>query len=543
MDKLNVYIAQINTIVGDFDNNLAKIRFAYHEAKLNYSDLVIFPELAITGYPPEDLALRKSFQLECINHLHKLAEETSSGPAMLLGTLWLEGNKLYNAAALLDSGKVSKIIGKNNLPNYGVFDEKRIFDQAPIDEPIDFKGIKLGVMICEDFWIESYQQNLADKGAEIFIVLNSSPFETSKHKTRLQLASSAVNNYNFPVIYVNQIGGQDELVFDGGSFIMNSDNSLAYQAKFFEEEQDSIKLMRCESNKWKVKQTNISSIDYSKDSITYEALKLALRDYINKNNFPGVVIGMSGGIDSALTAAIAVDSLGADKVKLVMMPSKYTSNESLEDAKLCADNLKVELENIPIEPAVLTFSNMLESSFDGISKDITEENIQSRIRGLILMSLSNKFGHMVLTTGNKSEMAVGYATIYGDMCGGYNLLKDLYKTEVFDLCRWRNTISEVIPERIITKPPSAELREDQKDCDSLPPYDVLDTILYRLIELKESSDSIIHENCFPEEIVKKVARLVKISEHKRRQAPPGAKIGGLSFGKDRRYPVSHNYDF
>ena len=542
MSNLKVYFAQLNMIVGDFEHNIAKINFAYHEATLNHADIVVFPELAITGYPPEDLALRPAFQLKTIEIVHELANKTKHGPAIIIGTLWLEGEKLYNAAAILEDGKVSHIISKNDLPNYGVFDEYRIFKKSPDLAPVEIKGVNIGLMICEDCWIEKNWRHLAGQGAELLIAINASPFEVDKQNDRLNLAQTIVSATNLPLLYLNMVGGQDELVFDGHSFVMNINETLAYQAAPFQEEQFCIEFKKNDTNQWEVKKEDTAPIALlSREKQTYEALKLSLHDYIHKNGFPGVIIGMSGGIDSALTAAIAVDALGADKVKLVMMPSKYTSKESIEDASECANRLEVELETVAIEPAVEAFTTMLAASFEGKEEGTTEENIQSRIRGVILMAMSNKFGHMVLTTGNKSEMAVGYATLYGDMCGGFNVLKDLYKTEVFALAKWRNERDPVIPERIITKPPSAELRADQRDEDSLPSYEILDDILYRLIEKRESSYQLIHEHCFNEEVVNQISYLVTIAEYKRRQAPPGTKIGRLAFGKDRRYPITHSY--
>jgi NAD+ synthase len=542
MKKLSLYLAQLNMVVGDFDHNIANINFACHEAKLNYADIVVFPELAITGYPAEDLVLRHAFQLRCIAALHELAKKTLHGPAIIIGTLWLEEERLYNAAAVLDDGKIKAIIGKQNLPNYGVFDEMRLFDSAPTQMPVEVRGVKLGVMICEDFWVEPVSQSLAAEGAEMLIAINASPFERDKHHQRIARAEDIVTQTQLPLVYLNQIGGQDELVFDGGSFVMNADKSLAFQAVMFAQQQEIVTLKYIES-RWQAKSCASYIMPESQEAVIYDALKLSLYDYIEKNGFPGVIIGMSGGIDSALTAAIAVDALGAERVKLVMMPSQYTSQESLEDAQQCADYLGVVLESIAITPAVETFSSMLAPQFEGREEDTTEENIQSRIRGLLLMAMSNKLGHMVLTTGNKSEMAVGYATLYGDMCGGFNVLKDLYKMEVFALSRWRNSCGMVIPERIITKPPSAELRPDQTDEASLPPYVELDHILHLLIEKRESVEQLIHEHCLKEADVTQVARLVKLAEYKRRQAPPGTKIGALAFGKDRRYPITHRFGF
>jgi NAD+ synthase len=543
MQKLKIATAQINFIVGDLQANKEKIISAHKEATAKNADLIVFSEMAITGYPPEDLVLRKGFQDQSTDIIRELAPFTSNGTAILVGCLWREcEDHIFNAAALLDDGKIKHIISKYDLPNYGVFDEKRVFKKPPLPQPIDFRGMKLGIPICEDLWGFKVSKHLKQQGAEILISINASPFEAKKHNTRMVTAKKNVEQTSLPLIYVNQYGGQDELVFEGGSFILDQDAKVIFRQPRWSESLEVTDWFKSDEGLWKCDSTAEEVIESDKMENVYEAIKLGLKDYVEKNGFPGVIIGMSGGIDSALSAVVAADALGKDKVRLVMMPSKYTSQESLDDARECAELLGIEIENINIEKAVDAFSEMLSESFKGKENDVTEENLQSRIRGNILMALSNKFGNMVLTTGNKSEMAVGYATLYGDMCGGYNALKDIYKTDVFALCKWRNEQGHFIPNNIITKPPTAELRPDQKDEDSFPPYEILDDILQRLIEERHSIQQII-EHGHPEEIVNKIARLVKLAEYKRRQSPPGTKITNLAFGKDRRYPITNKYNF
>ncbi len=540
LNNLKIATAQLNFKVGDFRANRDKIIAAHSKAAIEGANLVVFSELAIIGYPPEDLVLRSDFQDKSIKAVREIAKITEDGTAILLGCLWREGDKIYNAALLLDDGEIKNITCKYELPNYGVFDEKRVFAQGPLPEPIKFRGVKLGVMICEDMWGMKIAKHLAKQGAEILIVLNASPFESQKTSARIAIAEKNVKATKLPLIYVNQIGGQDELVFDGSSFALSADAKLKAALPAWKESVKIIEWYRgkkgwqCDNKKPKIETEKYCDI--------YEALKLGLQDYVEKNGFPGVVIGMSGGIDSALSAAVAVDALGAKSVELIMMPSKYTSQESMHDARECAKLLGVDLREIPIGKTVVEFEDMLKETFAGEKTDTTEENLQSRIRGNILMAFSNKFGHMVLTTGNKSEMAVGYATLYGDMCGGYNVLKDIYKTDVFALCKWRNKIARVIPENIISKAPTAELRPDQKDEDSLPPYNVLDKVLHKFIELKLSSEDIIKSGHDPE-VVNKIARLLKLAEYKRRQAAPGVKISNLAFGRDRRYPITSGFGF
>lgn len=548
-ETLNIAIAQLNPTVGDVFANAALVQQAARDAKEQNADIVIASELVISGYPPEDLVLKKAFQESVVEAVGALARSLQEDglPAALIGAPWVVDGKLYNAALLLDEGVVKHVRLKHELPNYGVFDEKRVFSQGPLPGPIAFKGVRLGVMVCEDLWFPDVSECLQESGAEILISLNASPFDVDKVDTRLNIALSRVTETGLASLYVNQVGGQDELVFDGGSFVVNPDYKMAMRAPFWHQALVMTKWQRGDDGWTCVDGDTQPSL--SRDENVYQAMTMGLRDYVGKSGFPGVVIGMSGGVDSALSAAVAVDALGADHVLTVMMPSPYTSAESLEDAAACSELLGVRLDKINIGPAMQAFDQMLGPAFDGLESDITEENIQARARGLTLMAMSNKLGHMVLTTGNKSEMSVGYATLYGDMCGGYSVLKDVYKTMVFDLCHWRNANKPesalgpegpVIPDRIITKPPSAELRPDQKDEDSLPPYDVLDGILNAMIEEECSVNEIIARGNDPE-TVKRIWKLLDRAEYKRRQAPPGVKITERAFGRDRRYPITNGY--
>ena len=501
-DRLTIALAQLNPTVGDIAGNVGRIRAARAEAAQLGADLVLFGELTVCGYPPEDLVLKPTLQDECMAAVRALAADTADGgPALIVGSPWREGDRLYNAAFLLDGGRISATRYKHDLPNYGVFDEKRVFAAGPLPGPVVFRGVRLGLMICEDMWTPDVTECLAETGAEILLVPNGSPYELDKPDERLNLAVARVAESELPLVYVNEVGGQDELVFDGGSFVLNSDHSLAALLPEFRE---AVRLTRWhrEEQGW-VCQVAECTAPPDRLAGIYGAMMLGLGDYVRKNRFPGVVLGLSGGIDSALTAAVAVDALGPDKVWAVMLPYRFTTSESLHDAAECAKLLGMRYDSLPIGPAAEAMHRLLEPLFDGHKPDVTEENIQSRLRGLALMALSNKFGHMVLTTGNKSEVSVGYATLYGDMCGGYNVLKDVYKTTVFDLARWRNQhhprgalgpASRVIPERIISKPPTAELRPDQKDEDSLPPYAILDQILEGLVE-REMSVEIGRASC------------------------------------------------
>lgn len=547
-NKLAIAIAQIAPVVGDIDGNIERIRKAREEAARQGADLVVFCELVISGYPPEDLVQKPAFQRACRDAVETLAKDTADGgPGMIVGAPWKDADALYNAAFLLsDGGLIPRY--KVRLPNYGVFDEPRRFtpgDSFP--EPIDFNGIKLGLMVCEDMWLQGAGEALAKAGADLFIVPHGSPFRKTALAERTAAARERVKATGLPLIFVNQLAGQDEVLFEGAAFVMDANGAVKFRAPQF---QPCLALTqwRKTGEQW-ICEDGPRHEWVDGDEMVYRAATMAVRDYVEKNRFKGVVIGLSGGIDSALTAAMAVDALGADRVRCVMMPSRYTSQESLEDAEECAIRLGVAYRSINIEPGVMAFEEMLAPAFHNLEKDTTEENIQSRLRGVILMALSNKFGDMVLTTGNKSEMSVGYATLYGDMNGGYNPLKDIYKTEVFRLSRWRNENHAVdlkgpkgamIPNRIITKPPSAELREDQKDEDSLPPYEDLDVILECLVEREMSVRDIVAKG-FEETVVRRIEHLLYVAEYKRRQAPPGPKITSVNFGRDRRYPITNGW--
>ncbi|GAA0544620.1 NAD+ synthase [Rhizomicrobium palustre] len=545
-DKLRIALAQLNPIMGDLSGNLAKARAA--RASVPEADVILFAEMFITGYPQEDLVLKRALQDDAREAVETLAADTKDGgPAVLMGMPWREEGMLYNAVALLEEGRIAARTLKHDLPNYGVFDEKRVFSSGPLTGPLSVRGVRIGVPICEDIWTPEVVECMAETGAEILLVPNGSPYEVGKEDVRLNLITERVVESGLPLVYLNQVGGQDELVFDGASLVVNADKSVAWALPAWREE-TVLTHWRKENGIWVCAPGEKAPSEDRLQSM-YQAMVLGLRDYVNKNRFPGVVLGMSGGIDSALSAAVAVDALGKDRVRCVMMPSRYTSRDSLDDAKACAELLGVAYESISIEKAVEAFGLTLSPVFAGKKADTTEENIQSRIRGLILMAISNKFGPMVLTTGNKSEMSVGYATLYGDMCGGYNVLKDIYKMDVFALCHWRNAHLPsggfgpqglVIPERIITKPPSAELRENQKDEDSLPPYEILDAILLCLVEKEMAFEEIVALGYEPA-TVKRVEHLLYISEYKRRQAPPGVKIGPRNFGRDRRYPITNAF--
>lgn len=492
-DRLRIALAQINPVVGDIGGNLGRIRAARKLAADAKADLLLLPELCLSGYPPEDLVLKPFFLDRLADAVALLAAETADGgPDVLLttprarqeGPLPGTGQRAYNAVLHLAQGRIRAERYKVKLPNYGVFDEMRVFVPGPMPGPIEIRGVPVGVPICEDIWSEDVVECLQESGAEILLVPNGSPFEDGKDDTRLAHAIARVVESGLPLVYLNQIGGQDELVFDGGSFVLNADRSLAHRLHAFAEDMRITDWTRTASG-W-VCEAGETIAPPDRLEAIWKAMVLGLGDYVNKNGFPGVILGLSGGIDSAISAACAVDALGAERVRCLMMPSPYTSTESLEDAEACARLLGVRLDAVSIEPAMQAFQTMAGPLFEGRPADITEENIQSRARGVTLMALSNKLGHMVLTTGNKSEMSTGYATLYGDMCGGYSVLKDIYKTDVFALSRWRNANcpagmqgpkGAVMPERVISKPPSAELRPDQKDEDSLPPYDVLDAIL------------------------------------------------------------------
>ena len=547
-DRFRIALAQLNPVMGDIAGNLKNARLARGEAAKAKADLILFSELYIVGYPPEDLVLKPALQDDAREAIEKFAKDTADGgPAVLIGTPWVEDQKLYNAVLLLDEGRIAGKSFKHDLPNYGVFDEKRVFAVGPMPGPFNVRGVRIGVPICEDIWTPDVVECLSETGGEILLVPNGSPFEAGKEDMRLNLVAARVTESKLPLIYLNQVGGQDELVFDGATLVVNADRSVAWALPAWEEK-IAITEWTKRDGVWVCAAGERAGAEDRHTSI-YHAMMLGLRDYVNKNRFPGVVLGLSGGIDSALSAAVAVDALGAERVRCVMMPSRYTSKESLDDAEACAKLLAVKYEIVPIEGAVEAFTDALQPSFAGRAVDTTEENVQSRARGVILMAISNKFGPMVLTTGNKSEMSVGYATLYGDMCGGYNVLKDIYKTEVFALAHWRNQLApknglgpkgRVIPERIIEKPPSAELRANQKDEDSLPPYEILDGILESLVENEMSFEAVCAKGFHPA-TVKRIEHLLYVSEYKRRQAPPGVKISARNFGRDRRYPITNAF--
>jgi NAD+ synthase len=542
-DSLSIAIAQLDPTVGDIAGNLGRLKDAWREAEAAGADLVVASELFVAGYPPEDLVLKPAFVAACEAAVKDFAKAVKKGPAVLLGTPWRQDGKLYNAAALLSDGKIAALRFKHDLPNYGVFDEKRVFAAGPSPGPIVLKGVRLGVMVCEDMWSPDATETLGESGAELLIVINGSPYESDKLGERLKLARERVKETGLPLLYVNQVGGQDELVFDGASFALDEAGHVRVEAPEWLNALVPTRWRRS-GNGWTVEQGVIAPRGDRLVAI-YQALMLGLRDYVRKNGFPGVVLGLSGGIDSALTAAVAVDALGADRVHCVMMPSPYTSQESLEDAAAVAEFLGCELRDIAIGPAMEAYRAMLAPAFAGKPADITEENLQARIRGMCLMALSNKFGWMVVSTGNKSEMSVGYATLYGDMCGGFSVLKDVYKMSVFALSRWRNErrlpgmlgpSGRVMPERVITKPPTAELKPNQTDQDTLPPYQELDDILECLVENEMPLAAIVARG-HTEATVSAVRRMLDRAEYKRRQAPPGVKITRRAFGRDRRYPI------
>ncbi|HXW42799.1 MAG TPA: NAD+ synthase [Xanthobacteraceae bacterium] len=548
-DRLAIAVAQLNPIVGDLAGNLERARKARAEAAGAGADIVGFSELFIAGYPPEDLVLKPAFQAACRAAVETLARDTADGgPGVLIGTPWVEDHKLYNAYALLSGGRIDAIRFKVNLPNYGVFDEKRVFAPGPVPGPVNFRGVRLGLPVCEDTWTEwgDYEnviECLAETGAEILIVPNGSPYWRDKFDVRLNVSVARVTEVGLPLIYINQVGGQDELVFDGASFALNVDRSIAWQLPAFREAVVTTQWSR-RNGAWHCAGGPIAAPE-DLDKADYAACVLGLRDYVDKNRFKGVVLGLSGGVDSALCAAMATDALGTERVRCVMLPYRYTSQESRDDATAVAKALGVHYDVAPIESAVAGLEAALKELFAGKPRDVTEENLQARARGTILMAISNKFGLMVVTTGNKSEMSVGYATLYGDMNGGFNPVKDLYKTEVYRLARLRNSwkpdgargpAGRVIPENILTRAPSAELRENQTDQDTLPPYEVLDPILERLVEREESVATVIAAG-FDRDTVMKVLRMLYIAEYKRRQAAPGVKVTLKNFGRDRRYPI------
>ena len=533
---LRIAAAQLNPVVGDIDGNLGLVINAYESA--SGADLLVTTELVLSGYPPEDLVLRPGFINRVETGIARLAAVTRDRhTAVLVGTPWRVEGMLYNAMLLLDGGEVAAVSLKRHLPNYGVFDEKRVFAEGPLPTPIDFRGFSLGLPICEDMWFDDVVKHLADAGAEMLIVPNGSPYEAGKIARRLEHAKARVAASGLSLLYVNQVGGQDELVFDGASFVVTAQGDHWHICPAFRTGLATTEWIFDQGRLWSLPTATFDPLSSMEE--IYAALTLGLGDYVNKNGFPGIVLGLSGGIDSALAAAIAVDALGPDRVRAVMMPSLYTSRESLDDAAECARLLGIGLETIPIASGMEALAGML-----GDLPGISGENIQSRLRGMALMAISNRDGPMVLSTGNKSEMAVGYATLYGDMCGGFAVLKDVYKTQVFALARWRNDhkpqsslgpAGPVMPERVISKPPSAELRPNQTDQDSLPEYPDLDAMLQDLIEGQGESSA------YPAEEMARVWRLLDRAEYKRRQSPPGVKITARAFGRERRVPIVNRF--
>ena len=539
MSTLNILMAQMNTLVGDFEGNTQKVIDAITLAEQTHdAPVVVCPELTLSGYPPEDLLLRPSIAQRVSQSLNTLHAAMTGGAYLVIGYPLCEDGVLYNAAGVLHRGKIVAQYRKQSLPNYQVFDEKRYFSAGDKACVVSIEGVKIGLSICEDIWEGAPACQMADAGAQVLLNINSSPFHQGKRIERWETVGASAKKAGIPIVYVNQVGGQDELVFDGGSFAVTADGALAASAPDFEEGAYWLQLDFGDDA------VSITGADMQPPlgelAATWQALILGVRDYVNKNRFPGVVLGLSGGVDSALTLAVAVDALGPQRVEAVMMPFRYTSQMSVEDAAEQAKMLGVSYKVISIERLYDAFMDSLAEEFSDTEPDTTEENLQARCRGVLLMSISNKKGALVLTTGNKSEMAVGYSTLYGDMAGGFDVLKDIPKTLVFDLCRYRNSIGPCIPQRVIDRPPSAELAPDQKDEDSLPPYDVLDRILAMYVEEDYSADAIIATGMAREQVLR-VLRLVDVNEYKRRQAPIGVRITRRGFGRDRRYPITSGW--
>lgn len=560
-------LAQINPIVGDIKGNAQRIVDYAEKAAKQGADLVLFPEMCLVGYPPEDLVLTQAFRTRAMEAVEALAQQTAHLPCgLLIGSVWHDGVRTYNASILLERGFIDVVRCKHDLPNYGVFDEKRVFASGALPKVLNWRGRNLGILICEEVWDTTLPLVLKQQGAEILLVQNASPFSVGKAAQRKEVVHAAARETRLPVVYLNMVGGQDELVFDGSSYLHHPDGQDVVVLPAFEE---ALYCVHCKKTPqgFRAQHQQVSAALSEMETI-YLALVLGLKDYVEKNGFKGVVIGLSGGIDSGLTAAIAVDALGSERVMGVLMPSPYTSVESIEDAELLAKTLAIKTYNIPITQGMQVMENVLGHIFQSALRaqqnilhrkkdvayaDTTEENIQARLRGNILMAISNKLGLMVLTTGNKSEMSVGYATLYGDMCGGYSVLKDVYKTTVYQLSVFRNQagfVSQsirgvkgaIIPQRMITKAPSAELKPNQTDQDTLPPYDVLDTILRGLIEQRKSIAELVREG-LEEAMVRKMAHMLAAAEYKRRQSCPGVKITAMAFGRDRRYPITNRWTF
>ncbi|WP_374763799.1 NAD+ synthase [Yunchengibacter salinarum] len=545
-----LYLAQLAPTLGAIQANCERITEAYAAGLMAGADLVLTPELSVIGYPPEDLVNKPAFVADARRAVTALAAITAGEgePGLIVGAPWADGDTLYNAAILLADGEIQAVRAKHELPNYGVFDEMRHFTPGPLPEPVAFRGLSLGLMTCEDMWLPHCATALGRSGVDMLLVPTCSPFTMGKEAEREAHAHDRSREAGgVPLVFCNQVGGQDQLVFDGASFVTDGADHMPVRLDAWDSGGCVVAFDRTDDG-WSVA-TRLSGYQPDGDEAMYYALVLGLRDYVTKIGFPGVVLGLSGGIDSALAAAIAVDALGADRVRAVMMPSRYTSAESLEDAAAVADLLGIRCDTVTIEPGVEAMNTMLGDVLAGAERGVTDENIQSRLRGVVLMALSNSFGHMVLSTGNKSELAVGYATLYGDMNGGFNAIKDVYKTEVMALCRWRNghrpdgllgPDGPVMPERVISKPPSAELRADQKDEDSLPPYDVLDAMLRGLVD-EEASVADLADRGFDRDDLARVEKLLYMAEYKRHQAPPGTKVSRRNFGRDRRYPLVNAY--
>ena len=548
MTKLVIALAQLNAHVGHVSDNLNAFQQARERSAALGADIIVSPEMFLSGYPCDDLVLRDDFMISVERAIDDLISlSADGGPAMIIGAPYREAGKIYNSAFVIDKGALLARRDKVALPNYGVFDDKRHFTPGDLKGPVNIRDMKVGLAICEDIWWPEVCETQAESGAEIIVSLNASPFDEAKQDSRMSHVIARITETNLPFIYVNMVGGQDELVFDGGSFAVNVKGALAAQLPLMNE---AVSLVHCQSTlDHQIHLTGQISPPETGLSLIYRALMLGIRDYVTKNGFPGVALGLSGGIDSALVAILAVDALGADAVRCLMLPSGYTADISKADADEMAARLGIRIDTIPIGEGMSAVDQMMAPLFEGTTADITEENIQSRLRGLLLMALSNKFGNMILTTGNKSEYAAGYATLYGDMCGGFAPLKDVWKTVVFELSKWRNghvprgalgPDGEVIPTRIITRPPSAELRPDQEDTDSLPPYDVLDAILKAITEEMASPEEIVARG-YDQDDVERVSRLLFRAEYKRFQSAPGPKITKIAFGRDRRLPLTSGF--
>lgn len=531
--KLNISLAQLNWLVGDIEGNCERMLQVFEEQK-NIADIVVFSELSLTGYPPEDLLFRADFTQRCLVQLERL-QNASTKTAIVVGHPWTEAGKMYNALSFFYQGKLLTRYFKQELPNYGVFDELRYFSAGDKTGVVDFKGYRIGLLICEDIWFDGPVDAVKQAGAELLLTINASPYDRNKDHSRSDLLVRHCQRTQLPIIYLNQVGGQDELIFDGGSKVLASDGKITHQLVDFDEQ-----IVNCQFNELSAVPMEKLAPALSPVAQVYQGLVMATRDYINKNGFNGAILGLSGGIDSGLTVAIAVDAIGKERVQAVMMPFRYTSEMSIHDAKEQAELLGVEFDIVSIEPMFDAFMSQLQPMFEGTAVDTTEENLQARCRAVILMAMSNKRRRLVLTTSNKSESAVGYSTLYGDMAGGFDVLKDVPKTLVFELAKYRNTISPAIPQRVIDRPPSAELAPGQLDQDSLPPYDILDALLEAYVE-KDYSVAQLIEQGFDEATVHRVVRLVDINEYKRRQAPVGPRITVRNFGKDRRYPITSGF--